>query len=64
MVDPTAGGYRKAAKVKSPFPLRTNAYRVLLTRGRDGKEIMLAIRLERQSPYAGFLLQGAGVEQL
>lgn len=28
-------GYRKGAKVKDPFQLRLNAYRVLLTRGRD-----------------------------
>jgi hypothetical protein len=30
-----ARGYRKGAKVKDPFQLRLNAYRVLLTRGRD-----------------------------
>ncbi|MFN8583097.1 MAG: DNA/RNA helicase domain-containing protein [Gemmatimonadaceae bacterium] len=30
-----ARGYRKGAKVKDPFQLRINAYRVLLTRGRD-----------------------------
>ena len=31
-----ARGYKKGAKVKDPFRLRVNAYRVLLTRGRDG----------------------------
>ncbi len=31
----SARGYRKGAKVKDPFQLRRNAYRVLLTRGRD-----------------------------
>lgn len=31
-----ARGYRKSAKVRDPFQLRLNAYRVLLTRGRDG----------------------------
>lgn len=31
-----ARGYRKGAHVRNPFQLRLNAYRVLLTRGRDG----------------------------
>jgi len=31
-----ARGYLRSAKVKNPFQLRLNAYRVLLTRGRDG----------------------------
>ncbi len=31
-----ARGYRKGANVKDPYQLRVNAYRVLLTRGRDG----------------------------
>jgi hypothetical protein len=31
-----ARGYLRAARVKDPFQLRLNAYRVLLTRGRDG----------------------------
>jgi hypothetical protein len=30
-----AAGYRRNAHVKDPFQLRLNAYRVLLTRGRD-----------------------------
>lgn len=30
-----ARGYRRGAKVRDPFQLRLNAYRVLLTRGRD-----------------------------
>ena len=30
-----ARGYRKSAHVRDPFQLRVNAYRVLLTRGRD-----------------------------
>jgi hypothetical protein len=30
-----ARGYKRSAKVKNPFQLRLNAYRVLLTRGRD-----------------------------
>ena len=31
-----ARGYKRGTKVKNPFQLRLNAYRVLLTRGRDG----------------------------
>ncbi len=31
-----ARGYKRGAKVRDPFQLRVNAYRVLLTRGRDG----------------------------
>ena len=30
-----ARGYKRGAHVKDPFQLRVNAYRVLLTRGRD-----------------------------
>lgn len=37
-----AGGYQKSGvKVKDPFQLRINAYRVLLTRGRDGTVIFV-----------------------
>jgi hypothetical protein len=31
-----ARGYKRGAKVRDPYQLRVNAYRVLLTRGRDG----------------------------
>jgi DUF2075 family protein len=31
-----ARGYKKGSLVRNPFQLRLNAYRVLLTRGRDG----------------------------
>ena len=31
-----ARGYKRGAPVRDPFTLRRNAYRVLLTRGRDG----------------------------
>ena len=31
-----ARGFQKGAKIKDPFQLRKNSYRVLLTRGRDG----------------------------
>jgi hypothetical protein len=36
-----ARGYKKGAKVKDPFQLRLNAYRVLLTRGRDGTVVFI-----------------------
>jgi DUF2075 family protein len=34
-------GYRKNAHVQNPFQLRLNAYRVLLTRGRDGSIVFV-----------------------
>jgi hypothetical protein len=40
-----ARGFKKTAKVKDPFQLRLNAYRVLLTRGRDGC-VLFVPRLE------------------
>ena len=36
-----ARGYKKGSNVRDPFKLRLNAYRVLLTRGRDGTVIFL-----------------------
>jgi DUF2075 family protein len=36
-----ARNYKKGTVVKSAFELRKNAYRVLLTRGRDGSVIFL-----------------------
>ncbi len=36
-----ARGYLKRAKVKDPFQLRLNAYRVLLTRGRDATVVFV-----------------------
>jgi len=36
-----ARGYKRGAKVKDPFQLRVNAYRVLLTRGRDGTVVFV-----------------------
>ena len=36
-----ARGYRPGAKVKDPFRLRVNAYRVLLTRGREGTVVFV-----------------------
>jgi hypothetical protein len=36
-----ARGYLRSAKVRDPYQLRMNAYRVLLTRGRDGTVIFV-----------------------
>jgi Uncharacterized conserved protein (DUF2075). len=36
-----ARGYKKGTKVRDPYRLRLNAYRVLLTRGRDGTVIFV-----------------------
>ena len=36
-----ARGYKRGALVKDPFQLRLNAYRVLLTRGRDGTVVFV-----------------------
>ena len=39
--DARARGYRKPARIKSPYQLRLNAYRVLLTRGRDATVVFV-----------------------
>ena len=36
-----ARGYKKGSLVRDPYQLRLNAYRVLLTRGRDGTVIFV-----------------------
>lgn len=36
-----ARGYQRGAKVKDPFQLRLNAYRVLLTRARDANVVFV-----------------------
>jgi DUF2075 family protein len=36
-----ARGYKRGAKVRNPFQLRKNAYRVLLTRGRDATVVFV-----------------------
>jgi Uncharacterized conserved protein (DUF2075) len=36
-----ARGYLRSSRVKDPFQLRMNAYRVLLTRGRDGTIVFI-----------------------
>ena len=36
-----ARGYKRGAKVRDPYQLRVNAYRVLLTRGRDATVVFV-----------------------
>lgn len=46
-----ARGYQKARRVKDPFQLRVNAYRVLLTRGRDGTVVFVPLLPELDDTY-------------
>lgn len=63
-----ARGYKRGAKVRDPFRLRVNAYRVLLTRGRDGAVVYVPGLPELDETYdyllgCGFHLleaEGAG----
>lgn len=56
-----ARGYKKGAKVKDPFQLRLNAYRVLLTRGRDGAVIFVPLLEELDETYK-YLVESGIVE--
>ncbi|MGH7671107.1 MAG: DNA/RNA helicase domain-containing protein [Gemmatimonadaceae bacterium] len=57
-----ARGYLKSAHVKDPFQLRVNAYRVLLTRGRDGTVIFVPPIAELDETHS--YLVAAGVVSL
>jgi hypothetical protein len=57
-----ARGYKHNAKVKDPFQLRLNAYRVLLTRGRDGTSVFVPPIAELDETYD--CLRGAGLLSL
>jgi len=57
-----ARGYLRSAKVKDPFALRRNAYRVLLTRGRDGCVVFLP-QVPELDETAAFL-RAAGVREM
>jgi DUF2075 family protein len=57
-----AKGYMRGAKVKDPFRLRINAYRVLLTRGRDATVIFVP-PLDELDETFGYLVE-AGFRQL
>lgn len=57
-----ARGYRPGSKVRDPFQLRKNAYRVLLTRGRDANVIFVPPMPELDETYR--FLVGAGFKEL
>jgi hypothetical protein len=57
-----ARGYRRGAKVKDPFQLRINAYRVLLTRGRDACVVFVPPLAELDETFA--YLAAAGFKPL
>lgn len=54
-----ARGYKRGAKVKDPFQLRLNAYRVLLTRGRDGTVVFVPPLSELDETFT--FLRSAGM---
>jgi hypothetical protein len=57
-----ARGYLKRVKVRDPFQLRVNAYRVLLTRGRDACVVFAPPIPEMDETFA--YLATAGFRQL
>lgn len=56
-----ARGYQKAAQVKDPMQLRRNAYRVLLTRGRDGTVVFVP-PIPRLDETFAFLVRAGLIE--
>ncbi len=55
-----AKGHKRGSHVRNPFQLRLNAYRVLLTRGRDGTVIFVPPLAELDQTAAR--LQAHGVK--
>lgn len=53
-----ARGYKRGTKIKDPFQLRLNAYRVLLTRGRDGTVLFLPPLTTLDETHAYFIAAG------
>lgn len=51
-------GYMKKAHVRNPFQLRLNAYRVLLTRGRDGSVVFVPPLNELDETFKYLTLSG------
>jgi DUF2075 family protein len=47
-----ARGYKRGAKVRDPYQLRLNAYRVLLTRGRDATVVFVPPLDELEETFA------------
>lgn len=56
-----ARGYRSGAKVRDPYQLRVNAYRVLLTRGRDATMVFVP-RLDLLDETYAYLTSSGFVE--
>jgi len=54
----SARGYKRGAKVRDPLQLRVNAYRVLLTRGRDATVIFVPELPELDATYEHLLRCG------
>ena len=53
-----ARGYKRGTRVRDPFQLRANAYRVLLTRGRDGTVVFVPPLMELDETYKYLLASG------
>lgn len=53
-----ARGYQRGSHVKDPFRLRLNAYRVLMTRGRDATIVFVAPLRELDETYAYLVASG------
>ena len=53
-----ARGYMKRNRVKDPFQLRLNAYRVLLTRGRDATVVFVPPLPELNATYEYLVANG------
>jgi hypothetical protein len=53
-----ARGYMKKSRVKSPFQLRINAYRVLMTRGRDATVVFVPPVSELDATYDYLVASG------
>lgn len=57
-----ARGYKRGAPVRDPFQLRLNAYRVLLTRGRDGTIVFVPPLTEMDETFE--FLKAAGFREI
>jgi len=53
-----ARGYQRKSYVKNPYQLRLNAYRVLLTRGRDATVVFVPLLPEMDETYSYLLASG------
>lgn len=55
-----ARGYKRGSHVRDPFRLRLNAYRVLMTRGRDATVVFVPPLSELDETYAYLTASGYG----